>query len=172
MSVSLTTTITPIVDPGVPNNDGTVDTLPSTYQLTYFEANILFQAIDDILETPVAITNVTCTIPYPPVALSLVSNNPFNYTVKVSGAVPSGTFPETFSFVLQDGTLVTSTGNVSNMSSIYEWSPPNVRIINTTYPFVITVSGVGNVNKSINQYIYWNLEPSLASFEQLVSIGK
>lgn len=171
MSITIIQTITPIVDPLILDSDGDETTFPSTYQNVFFDVNVKYQAFNDLTETYLPVTNVLYTPPYPSIIFSVANNDPLQYTIKVAGTYPSTVFPETYSYVLQDGSLVTSTGNVSNLLAIYEWAPPNIKVINITHSFNVQVDGGTYYPRSINQFIYWKLEPSLAFFKNIVSIG-
>lgn len=171
MSITIFRTIIPIVAPVIPNADDDEFVFPSTYQNVYFDVNVRFQAYNDLTETFLPVTNVLYTPPYPSILFSVANNNPYQYTIKVAGTYPSTVFPETYSYVLQDGSLVTSTGNVSNLLAIYEWAPPNIKVINITHSFNVQVDGGTYYPSSINQTVYWKLEPSLAFFQNVVSIG-
>lgn len=168
--MSLEVTLTPIVDPGVPSSDGTDKDLPATYQQTFFDVNLGFIYTDDGTGAVQNITDISCSPTSPGVNFSVVSNNPVNYVVKISGSFSGSLFPETFTFKLNDGTtFVSSTGNVANWKAITRWSPPSVKSINTGYSFLISVPSASNVTHLTNQYVYWNLNPSLNTFSTLVA---
>lgn len=190
MSYSLYFTKSAITVPSIsgdqiPDPPGDELYLPSVYIGTSFIVDIIFTLKlleGDVLTTiPIASVNSAFNdINYTGLSFTVTDSNPSAYTIRVSGSLSGGVGGgESYDFVLNDPPAFTRTTNEvnqlpNNFLAIYNWTTP--KSISTVLSNVYTFTANGQnahetSNISFSQYVYWNWNPALTAFEQIVNQG-
>ena len=167
--MSVSASVTPIVTSSIPGDQADASTLPSALSTVYFSFDVSFVP-GDVEEG--GITSVSCSIPYSGVNFSIVSNNPTNYVVNISGTITNDNLftGEYYKFYMPDGTVQTLDRDAaSDFKSVVEWNPPAIRTVVRSYSF--TVDSGTPINITLNQYAYWEFNTSLNAFQAFVDSG-
>jgi hypothetical protein len=147
--------------------------IPSLYATTQADFNISIAGTQNVTVLNAQLTSL------PAIETDFTFNTVNNTTVRIQGLVNS--FPgELFSFKLEDDSIV-SIEKISQEpeipNSVIEWRRPNLpwsRLI--SYSFNITynqtIDGITsenlNTNFTVNQYVYWDFDPSLTGLKDFV----
>jgi hypothetical protein len=188
-----------IVDITVSNTVGIVsisyddgaEYFPSVYDKSSFSFDVTFNAFNsndstppELTPTPISNVSITYTpATIPGLTIVVANNDPTSYVMRFSGTI-SGLFNESYDFVIlqnsdiannqanQISTANYTYGNVPNGSvgGIYNWNIPTTRTALVTYDMKVSDS-VSNVHVIKTQTIFWNLNTSVAAFQNLVSSG-
>jgi hypothetical protein len=173
--MAVTITKTSITIPTISNDayPGTDDYLFSVVQGTAFSIDVTF-ALDDgmVPPVPVPITSVSSSLSggYTSVSFTVMDTNPLAYRVRVSGTLTNVLTGESYQLLLNDGSLTTvSVSSLPAYRSITAWNLPTelYKSINN-YSFSLN-SGAEVI--TMNQYVYWAIDPSITAFKAVVAGG-
>lgn len=199
LEVTQTAVNVPYIDGDNRPTDDTGNTvLYSIYTAVPFTIDLQFTlyAIDDanqLNKTPLQIGTLNYELlgGYDGVTFTLLDTLPAeNPRIRISGSLTGGSvnISETYRFVLDEENYpeitVTPQQVPNNFLAIVEWIAPSIPngyfLISPnqqTGEYLFTANSYSNptVEKdtlSMTQYVYWNFNPALAAFKQLVSQGK
>jgi hypothetical protein len=99
-----------------------------------------------------------------------MDTNPLAYRVRVSGTLTNVLTGESYQLLLNDGSLTTvSVSSLPAYRSITAWNLPTelYKSINN-YSFSLN-SGAEVI--TMNQYVYWAIDPSITAFKAVVAGG-
>ena len=153
--------------------------LYSVYQNVPFSIDLTF-SLDDTTDPenpiPVAITSISRSLStYGSVSFTTISSNPYNYTIRVSGTITNA-IPGEYYYILQNDNTVTQISAASAPASGYlaivRWTLPSVfvTLMSNSYQFTINYVG-GSETVNMSQYVYWNYDPAIVQFQQVVAQG-
>lgn len=148
--------------------------LYSVYQNVPFSMDLTFSADDgQDPPSPIPITSVSSSLStYGSVSFSTIDTNPYAYKIRVSGTITNA-IPGEYYYILQDDNTIAQVSATAvpalGYLAIVRWTLPTsfVTLMTDNYQFVL--NGYGTVNMS--QYVYWNYDPAITQFQQVVAQG-
>jgi len=152
--------------------------LYSVYQNVAFSVDLTF-SLDDGAEPPlpIAITSITSSLStYGSVTFTTIDTDPYNYKIRVSGTITNALSGGDYYTILQsiNNLVQVPTSGVPAVGylGVVEWYPPTsfVALISNSYQFTVNHS-TGSEVVNMSQYVYWNYDPAIVQFKQVVAQG-
>jgi hypothetical protein len=190
--VEVVKTAVTIPSPAGNQYPGTDDYLFSAVQNVQYTIDLeinLFEVTEDppveeggepvITTTQLPVTDVQATSTVNNVQFTVLDDDPYAYTIRIVATLVNILPGETYTVVLPTNdptqgfpTSIVSVGSLPAYVAIVRWTPPSVfsTLLTNAYSFTVNPE-VEDITYNMNQYVYWDLDSALASFQTALAAG-